>query len=187
MPPSIPDSLNWPKALSNTCARIAHRRWCFGRAATAFQVNASDGAQYVECTLRSADEVCFHYEFLMGFTNSIKLATIVNTQLASIYALAPTYSVAKGPGRLLFRLPGSPTILEHAEDVPTVSPELLVAWARDCVFELTCSEGLSNFYFARPSLKVVAGTFLIQNADIATESASLGRLFTYIKRLLRPW
>ena len=187
-PAGILDSVHFPKRFSNPFARLAHGRWCLSRASRDFELSAAGGAFYIEWTLAEGEEVCFHYDRLIAFSDTLALTTILNTQAAALYTLSPFYSVARGPGRLLFKVAGDPPTLEDPLDQPVVIPERLIAWSRDCLFEPIATPGILNFYFAQPSLKVVSAHRIVLDAHVPRGTETLaGDLWHYMKRLLRPW
>jgi hypothetical protein len=139
------------------------------------------------------ETVCFRMRNLAFFEPSIRLSTIVSSQLGWAAFESPCIASASGHGRLAFRFEGAPIVHFRREqqdgvgDQPVeIMPGRVVVWSADSEFTPVVKRGVFNAWtFAEPGYRVERTSLLLElgrDEDTNSDASVLAR----VARLIVP-
>ena len=182
-----------PRPFSTPFARIAHGRYLLNVASreldgSSLSFSARSGCHLCLCELSDADEVCFRYGSLIGFSSRVTLQTILNLQVGSLLAFGGVFfNAARGPGAMLFEADGA-AVAYGADDpcAENLPPDRLIAWERDAEFAVLASPRVADLYLSGVQVRPTAPTSLLLSGDLR-RTAPGRRLWRWLTRLYVPW
>jgi len=133
------------------------------------------------------ETICFRMASLVFFDSSIKLRTIVNSQLCWAAFESPFIATASGFGRLAFRIKGAPIIHGGAPERSSVEsrsgrvvPSRMVAWSSDTVLVPAVYGGVFNAWtFAEVAYRVEQTSLMLElrrEGGVASDASLLSRV-----------
>jgi len=139
------------------------------------------------------ESICFRMRNLVFFEPSIRLGTIVNSQLGWAAFESPFIASASGHGRLAFRFDGAPSVhvcseFEKASGQPlaVVLPGRMVVWSADSEFTPIVKRGAFNAWtFAEPGYRIER-TSLVLELGRDADGRSDASVFASAARLIIP-
>jgi len=176
--------------------RLSSRSYVWNRLALAPGEQAEWPVVRPECVavleLRG-EAVCFRMRSLVYFEPSIRLGTIVNSQLGWAAFESPCIASASGHGRLAFLFEGAPIV--HVRDERAIAagpqpvevlPGRMVVWSSDSEFTPVVKRGVFNAWtFAEPGYRIER-TSLVLELGRDADGRSDASVLASVARLIVP-
>ena len=133
------------------------------------------------------ETICFRMQSLVFFESSIKLQTIVNTQLCWAAFESPFIATASGHGRLAFRIKGAPVVHGNCPEQASVGshsarvvPSRMVAWSSDTVLAPVVHGGIFNAWtFAEVAYRIEQTSLMLElrrENGVSSDASLLSRV-----------
>jgi uncharacterized protein (AIM24 family) len=169
---------------------VLNRLETHGSARLQWPVAAAERVAVVE--LRG-ETLCMRMRRVLFFEQSLRLSTIVNTQVQWCAFDSPFISCISGHGLVAFRLDGAPEIVSRdssSSTGPSVPPQIslprLVAWSKQSQFHVVARGDLFNaITFASCAVEVTESP-LVLGLRADSDAEGDGRLLSRIWRLVVP-
>lgn len=147
--------------------------------------SAVNGAQFVEWLLVRGETVVFDPRNLVGFSDNLRISSLVSMRVTSLLMGRLIFPTATGPGRLILMANGEPTAGFEARTASSVTPNRLMAWHKTASFSVESEESFRDIYFSGFYLRKREHDLVIVDADrIGKPGQGVGR---FIKYFLLPW
>lgn len=182
--------LAFPQASAATLARLRHGTLAMNHIETGpgmdnVDFSAVNGAQFVEWLLVPGETVIFDHRNLVGFSENLRISSIISMRVTSLLMGRLIFQTASGPGRLILMASGEPTAGFEERTSSSMTPNRLLAWHKTARFSVESEESLKDIYFSGFYLRKNRNDLVIVDADrIGKPGQGLGR---FIKYFLLPW
>ncbi|WP_425405568.1 hypothetical protein [Hwanghaeella sp.] len=169
-PHGMPPRFAIPQPLGAPIARLLHRSMTMNRfdltaGGESVHFTATGGKTFVEWDLKEGEVVVFDFTDFVGMSDSIKVSTLISTQVTTLLLGKFIFSTATGPGRLILLTEGRPKLGDDPEAASSMPPERLVAWQQNTRFHADSNLGLMDIYFSTAYLKKEGPGQLIMDVD----------------------
>lgn len=189
-PRGRPPKLAFPQPSAATLARLRHGSFAMNHIETGpgmdnVDFSAVNGAQFVEWLLVPGETVVFDHRNLVGFSENLRISSIISMRVTSLLMGRLIFQTASGPGRLILMASGEPTAGFEERTSSSMTPNRLLAWQKTARFSVESEESLRDIYFSGFYLRKNRNDLVIVDADrIGKPGQGLGR---FIKYFLLPW
>jgi len=194
--PSVPVDRHIPQPGRCVVRRLLNSSYVWNRyhpdsdTKDVWPIEAAESVVVIEL---KGETVCFRMANLVFFDSSIRLQTIVNSQLCWAAFDSPFIATASGHGRLAFRIKGAPIThggSREQADIESrsgrVVPSRMVAWSSDTVLAPAVHGGIFNAWtFAEVAYRVEQTSLMLELRREGGDSSDLS-LLSRVARLFIP-
>ena len=147
-------------------------------------VETSLGAEFIEWTLAEGETVVFDLKKLVAFSQSVKLRRRISFRLSSMLFSKILFSVADGPGTLVFRTTGNAEAINGDAAGLSVASIRYIAWNEDAKFFINASSKYRDIYGTGSHIGIEEGYRAI--IDVPRDEDDSGGAAKFILPLFLP-
>ncbi len=151
-----------------------------------YPFRASAGSQYLSIILAESQEVVVNPDCLVGFSNSIRFRSHWDFNLAILALHHAVSMVACGPGRLILKCPGAPTVHQDASKAVSGSMYNLMLFGQDSRFEIEASKGIQNYFASGCLVRPISGKLFVTSPGVPLKANMVNAMWGLIKQVYMP-
>lgn len=141
---------------------------------------------YVSVKVRDGQELVVDPEALVAFSDSIRFVRHWEFNLAVVGLHHVRFLIAKGPGQMILKCDGRPTIPKNPRDLPKSPMHRLILFDADSVFRPEAAEGFFNYLMSPCAVKVDKGLNFVASPTSTVKTGRIQNLWTFIKQCYVP-
>lgn len=145
-------------------------------------LTATQGLEFFEWQLQPGESVIFHYANFVGFSDEIKLNTLVSPRISSLLLGGIVFSQATGPGKLILMAKGRAEISQGNDG--SLPPERLIAMQTKAAFHVESELDLVNIYISSAYVSPARGHAIV---DVDTQRGARSGVSTFLKQFILPF
>ena len=154
-------------------------------------IKSAHGETVVVVELAAEEELCFSFDHLIGFSESVSLRTVLDWSIPSWGMGRFAVNIATGPGQMFFRCAGRPEVCDErnpVSDTRRIQSCRLVLWPVGAEFRTESPESIWDVWFGemRVYMKCPETTPLLV-MDVEQRRVHQNPLWAMISRLYKFW
>ncbi|MEM9682882.1 MAG: hypothetical protein AAF942_06435, partial [Pseudomonadota bacterium] len=142
--------------------------------------------QLVEWRLAENEEVLFRLDDFVAMDDGIRLSNYVSFRIPTLLMGRFIFRVARGPGRLLLRTPGTAEVDEKGDASLSKPVYRLAAWHRAAQFKLEAEHSFADIYLSAVHLKKSPGDLVVFVAEAGERKRVGTGAARFLKNFILP-